>query len=138
MPATIFPCSPAVINPNCSCKLTSPDILSHQAKDTSFFISGSEGADLAHINLKSVLIGMLFFLCSPIVLSLLCFLVSVFSPGTHVLGNGLTDGKTQYSQYANMACNNSYGPVLSDSDCAAMDEAYPRCAQLIQSCYDNQ
>ena len=37
-----------------------------------------------------------------------------------------------------MACNNSYGPVLSDSECAAMESAYPRCAQLIQSCYDNQ
>jgi cathepsin A (carboxypeptidase C) len=53
-------------------------------------------------------------------------------------GNGLTDGKTQYSQFANMACNNSYGPVLSESECAAMDAAYPRCAQLIQSCYDYQ
>jgi hypothetical protein len=64
MPATIYPCSPAVITPHGSCKLTSPDILSHQANDTSFFISGSEGADLAHINLKSVLIGMLCFLLS--------------------------------------------------------------------------
>ena len=37
-----------------------------------------------------------------------------------------------------MACNNSYGPVLSDSECASMEASYPRCAQLIQSCYDNQ
>jgi len=37
-----------------------------------------------------------------------------------------------------MACNNSYGPVLSTSECASMDAAYPRCAQLIQSCYDNE
>jgi len=52
-------------------------------------------------------------------------------------GNGLTDGKTQYGQYANMACNNSYAPVLTDRDCANMEAAYPRCASLIQSCYDN-
>ena len=37
-----------------------------------------------------------------------------------------------------MACNNSYGPVLSDSECASMESSYPRCAQLIQNCYDNQ
>ena len=55
-----------------------------------------------------------------------------------IIGNGLTDGKTQYSQYAKMACNNSYGPVLSDSECETMEASYPRCAQLIQSCYDNQ
>jgi cathepsin A (carboxypeptidase C) len=103
----------------------SSDILSHQDSETSFFFSKMDEAnaeELSHINLKSVLIGM--HPLPPQALTL--------------TGNGLTDGKTQYSQYANMACNNSYGPVLSDSECASMEAAYPRCAQLIQSCYDNQ
>jgi carboxypeptidase C (cathepsin A) len=98
------------------------DILSHQANEISFFNTIEPIDELAQINLKSILIGY-----------------SPFWIASHVFsGNGLTDGKTQYSQYANMACNNSYGPVLSSSECAQMEAAYPRCAQLIQSCYDNQ
>ena len=100
------------------------DILSHQAKETSFIsadVASEHTDELPHINLKSVSIGKV---------------LSEWPISS--LGNGLTDGKTQYSQFPNMACNNSYGPVLSDNECASMEAAYPRCAQLIQSCYDNQ
>ncbi|KAF9326742.1 hypothetical protein BG006_009872 [Podila minutissima] len=53
-----------------------------------------------------------------------------------LIGNGLTDPKVQYEYYPEMACRNSYGPVLDDATCNKMAEAYPACADLIQSCYD--
>ncbi|KAG0238983.1 hypothetical protein BGW41_007999 [Actinomortierella wolfii] len=53
-----------------------------------------------------------------------------------LIGNGLTDPKTQYEFYPEMACRNSYGPVLSESQCQQMENAYPACADLIQACYD--
>ncbi|KAL9072006.1 MAG: hypothetical protein Q9157_005258 [Trypethelium eluteriae] len=56
-----------------------------------------------------------------------------------LIGNGLTDGLTQYEYYKPMACGEgSHWPaVLSDSECQSMENAYPRCASLIQSCYDS-
>ncbi|KAF9121908.1 hypothetical protein BGW39_010158 [Mortierella sp. 14UC] len=53
-----------------------------------------------------------------------------------MIGNGLTDPKTQYEYYPEMACRNSYGPVLDDATCDKMTAAYPACADLIQACYD--
>ncbi|KAF8473593.1 Alpha/Beta hydrolase protein [Kalaharituber pfeilii] len=55
------------------------------------------------------------------------------------IGNGLTDGLTQYKYYAPMACGKGgYDAVLSPPECAQMESAYPRCASLIQGCYDSQ
>ncbi|KAF8417138.1 Alpha/Beta hydrolase protein [Tirmania nivea] len=56
-----------------------------------------------------------------------------------LIGNGLTDGLTQYKYYAPMACGKGgYEAVLSPSECANMESAYPRCGSLIQGCYDSQ
>lgn len=55
------------------------------------------------------------------------------------IGNGLTDGLTQYEYYRPMACGEGgYPAVLSPSECDAMDAAYPRCAGLINSCYSSE
>ena len=38
-----------------------------------------------------------------------------------------------------MACGEGgYPAVLSESECRAMDDAYPRCASLIESCYKSE
>ncbi|KAL2752664.1 hypothetical protein ACRALDRAFT_1072539 [Sodiomyces alcalophilus JCM 7366] len=55
-----------------------------------------------------------------------------------LIGNGLTDGLTQYPHYRPMACGDGgYPAVLSESECQAMDNALPRCLGLIKSCYDS-
>ncbi|KAF9363584.1 hypothetical protein BGX34_003791 [Mortierella sp. NVP85] len=54
-----------------------------------------------------------------------------------LIGNGLTDPKTQYEYYPEMACRNSYGPVLDDDSCDKMTAAYETCAGLIQGCYES-
>ena len=54
-----------------------------------------------------------------------------------LIGNGLTDGKTQYAYYEPMACGKGGWPaVLDESECRSMANALPRCQSLIQSCYD--
>ncbi|PQE13155.1 Carboxypeptidase Y -like A protein [Rutstroemia sp. NJR-2017a BBW] len=56
-----------------------------------------------------------------------------------LIGNGLTDGLTQYEHYRPMACGKGgYPAVLDSSECQAMDNALPRCQSLIQNCYDSQ
>ncbi|KAI9281950.1 Alpha/Beta hydrolase protein [Sporodiniella umbellata] len=55
-----------------------------------------------------------------------------------LIGNGLTDPLIQYKYYAKMACENSYGPVLSPSQCASMEAQFPACERLIQNCYESQ
>lgn len=56
-----------------------------------------------------------------------------------LIGNGLTDGLTQYEYYKPMACGKGgYPAVLSESECQAMDNALPRCQSLIQNCYDSE
>ena len=56
-----------------------------------------------------------------------------------LIGNGLTDGLTQYQYYRPMACGEGGWPaVLDESECQAMDNALPRCESLIQSCYDSE
>lgn len=38
-----------------------------------------------------------------------------------------------------MACGEGgYPSVLSDSECKAMDDAYPKCARMIESCYSSK
>ena len=55
-----------------------------------------------------------------------------------LIGNGLTDGLTQYAYYRPMACGEGgYPAVLDASECQSMDNALPRCQSLIQSCYDS-
>lgn len=55
-----------------------------------------------------------------------------------MIGNGLTDGLTQYEYYRPMACGDGGWPaVLSEGECQAMDNALPRCQSLIQRCYDS-
>lgn len=56
-----------------------------------------------------------------------------------MIGNGLTDGLTQYQYYRPMACGKGgYPAVLSESQCQDMDSSLPRCLNLIQSCYDSE
>ncbi|EGS20806.1 serine-type carboxypeptidase-like protein [Thermochaetoides thermophila DSM 1495] len=55
-----------------------------------------------------------------------------------LIGNGLTDGLTQYAYYRPMACGDGgYPAVLSESECRSMDNALPRCQALIKSCYES-
>lgn len=56
-----------------------------------------------------------------------------------LIGNGLTDGLVQYEYYKPMACGDGGWPaVLGESECQAMENAYPRCASLIQNCYNTE
>jgi cathepsin A (carboxypeptidase C) len=56
-----------------------------------------------------------------------------------LIGNGLTDGYTQYAYYRPMACGEGGWPaVLDESECQSMDNALPRCQSLIQNCYDTE
>ncbi|RMZ76790.1 hypothetical protein DV737_g4658, partial [Chaetothyriales sp. CBS 132003] len=56
-----------------------------------------------------------------------------------LIGNGLTDGYTQYEYYRPMACGKGGWPaVLDEQSCQAMDSALPRCQSLIQNCYDSE
>lgn len=56
-----------------------------------------------------------------------------------LIGNGLTDGYTQYEQYRPMACGKGGWPaVLDEQSCQAMDNALPRCQNLISGCYDSE
>ena len=56
-----------------------------------------------------------------------------------LIGNGLTDGYTQYAHYEPMACGKGgYPAVLDESECQAMDNALPRCQSLIESCYNSE
>ncbi|KAF2466235.1 carboxypeptidase Y-like protein A [Lindgomyces ingoldianus] len=56
-----------------------------------------------------------------------------------LIGNGLTDGLTQYEYYKPMACGEGGWPaVLDESTCQSMENAYPRCANLIENCYNSE
>lgn len=56
-----------------------------------------------------------------------------------LIGNGLTDGLTQYEYYRPMGCGDGGWPaVLDEQACQAMDNALPRCQSLIQNCYDSE
>ncbi|KAF7714553.1 Carboxypeptidase [Penicillium ucsense] len=56
-----------------------------------------------------------------------------------LIGNGLTDGLTQYEYYRPMACGDGgYPAVLDEASCQSMDNALPRCLSMIQSCYDSE
>jgi cathepsin A (carboxypeptidase C) len=56
-----------------------------------------------------------------------------------LIGNGLTDGLTQYEYYKPMACGEGGWPaVLDEGECQAMENALPRCQSLIQNCYDSE
>jgi cathepsin A (carboxypeptidase C) len=55
-----------------------------------------------------------------------------------LIGNGLTDGYTQYAHYRPMACGEGgYPAVLGESECRSMDNALPRCQSMINSCYQS-
>jgi len=56
-----------------------------------------------------------------------------------LIGNGLTDGLTQYEYYRPMACGDGGWPaVLDEQSCESMDNSLPRCQSLIQNCYDSE
>ena len=56
-----------------------------------------------------------------------------------LIGNGLTDGLTQYEYYKPMACGEGGWPaVLDKGACQSLENAYPRCASLIESCYNSE
>ncbi|OAD77877.1 hypothetical protein PHYBLDRAFT_108723 [Phycomyces blakesleeanus NRRL 1555(-)] len=52
------------------------------------------------------------------------------------VGNGWTSPLIQHKYSVTMACNSTYGSVLSKSDCTTMTNNYPKCATLTQKCYD--
>ena len=55
-----------------------------------------------------------------------------------MIGNGLTDGYTQYAHYQPMACGGGvWDAVLSESECQSMENALPRCQSLIEGCYNS-
>lgn len=55
-----------------------------------------------------------------------------------LIGNGLTDGLTQYAYYKPMACGEGGWPaVLDPSECQSMEESLPRCQSLISNCYES-
>ncbi|CAG8500734.1 9125_t:CDS:2 [Racocetra persica] len=82
--------------------------INNNNKGTSSWILANQPKALKHVNLESILIG-----------------------------NGLVDPLVQYKYYADMACNSSYEPVLEESTCDQMRNAYPQCASMIQRCYDS-
>ncbi|MCJ1285242.1 hypothetical protein MMC26_004582 [Xylographa opegraphella] len=56
-----------------------------------------------------------------------------------LIGNGLTDGLSQYPYYRPMACGDGGWPaVLDKTECQAMDNALPRCLSLIENCYNSE
>ena len=56
-----------------------------------------------------------------------------------LIGNGLTDGLTQYEYYRPMACGDGGWPaVLSEGECQSMDNALPRCQWMIEQCYSSE
>ncbi|KAK3725422.1 hypothetical protein LTR37_000392 [Vermiconidia calcicola] len=56
-----------------------------------------------------------------------------------LIGNGLTDGLTQYEYYRPMACGDGGWPaILDESECRSMDNALPRCQSLIENCYNSE
>jgi cathepsin A (carboxypeptidase C) len=56
-----------------------------------------------------------------------------------LIGNGITDSLIQDKYYQPMACGlGGYKAVLDNEECDAMTNAYPRCAKLVQSCYNYQ
>lgn len=56
-----------------------------------------------------------------------------------LIGNGLTDGLTQYAYYKPMACGDGGWPAVVDSSgCQSMEDSLPRCQSLISACYDSQ
>ena len=56
-----------------------------------------------------------------------------------LIGNGLTDGLTQYEYYRPMACGDGgYPAVLDESECQSMDSALSRCQSMIEGCYSTE
>ncbi|KAF7728221.1 hypothetical protein EC973_006502 [Apophysomyces ossiformis] len=52
-----------------------------------------------------------------------------------MIGNGLTDPLLQNKYYGQMACKNSYEPVLDESSCEMMDLFYNATSSYIEDCY---
>ncbi|KAJ5902759.1 carboxypeptidase Y precursor [Penicillium taxi] len=56
-----------------------------------------------------------------------------------LIGNGLTDGLTQYEYYRPMACGEGgYPAVLDEGTCQSMDNALGRCQSMIEACYNSE
>ncbi|KAJ9070838.1 hypothetical protein DSO57_1003303 [Entomophthora muscae] len=51
------------------------------------------------------------------------------------IGNGDTDPLIQYGYYAEMACNNTYEPILKKKECLKMQSEFPACRKKIKKCY---
>ncbi|ORX57575.1 peptidase S10, serine carboxypeptidase [Hesseltinella vesiculosa] len=50
------------------------------------------------------------------------------------IGNGITDAQVQMQYMEPMACNSSYGSVLSAADCKTMRDNTPTCVSMIGKC----
>ncbi|ODQ65484.1 hypothetical protein NADFUDRAFT_52072 [Nadsonia fulvescens var. elongata DSM 6958] len=54
-----------------------------------------------------------------------------------LIGNGIVDPLVQSAYYEPMACGKGgYPSVLEPRECKKMRDAHPKCAKLIQACYD--
>ncbi|KAI7895973.1 prepro-carboxypeptidase Z [Mucor mucedo] len=52
------------------------------------------------------------------------------------IGNGWINPLIQFKHAAGMACDSSYGPLVSSDVCEQMKGNYPTCAKLIERCYE--
>lgn len=56
-----------------------------------------------------------------------------------MIGNGLTDGLTQYEYYRPMACGEGgYPAVVDEAGCQSMDNSLSRCQTMIEACYNTE
>ncbi|KAI9366561.1 prepro-carboxypeptidase Z [Pilaira anomala] len=51
------------------------------------------------------------------------------------IGNGWINPLLQFKSAANMACDSSYGPLVTQKVCEMMKGNYLRCAKLVEECY---
>ncbi|KAG0258674.1 hypothetical protein DFQ27_004507 [Actinomortierella ambigua] len=52
-----------------------------------------------------------------------------------LIGNGLTDARLQYPLYPEMAINNTYAPIVTESEYEEMKRHLPACIAMIERCY---
>ncbi|AOW03211.1 Alpha/Beta hydrolase protein [Yarrowia lipolytica] len=60
-----------------------------------------------------------------------------FNLSSLLIGNGITDSRTQIEGYEPMACGKGGHPaILSPEDCNKIHESVPKCQKLIDLCYE--
>ncbi|CAN3354245.1 vacuolar serine-type carboxypeptidase Atg42p [Diutina catenulata] len=60
----------------------------------------------------------------------------IFNVSSVLIGNGITDAKSQFPYYHQMLCGmGGYPAVISDEACARVEERLPQCLALVDYCY---